>query len=134
MSGYVTDTHALYWHLTNDPKLSAAARLAFLRTDHGLDCLFVPGIALIEQVYLVERGRLALGPVDHVLGLLDTPVGSYAVAALDQVVAQAVRRVPRANVPEMPDRIIAATAYRLGLPLITRDLAIRRAAIVPIVW
>lgn len=134
MSEYVTDTHALYWHLTNDPKLSAAARRVFLQADQGLHRVFVPGIALIELDYLVERGRLALRPVERVLGLLDTVRGSYAVAALDQDVARAVRSVPRADVPEMPDRIIAATAYRLGLPLITRDLAIQRAAVVPIVW
>jgi predicted nucleic acid-binding protein len=34
----------------------------------------------------------------------------------------------------MPDRIIAATALQLGLPLITRDEAIRRSGVVPVVW
>jgi PIN domain nuclease of toxin-antitoxin system len=34
----------------------------------------------------------------------------------------------------MPDRIIVATALHLGFPLISRDEAIQRAAVVPIVW
>ena len=37
--------------------------------------------------------------------------------------------MPRDVVPDMPDRIIAATAVHLGLPLITRDERIRSAGI-----
>ncbi len=36
-------------------------------------------------------------------------------------------------VPELPDRIIAATALYLGLPLISRDRAIQQASI-EVVW
>jgi len=35
-------------------------------------------------------------------------------------------------VPDMPDRIIAATAIYLSLPLITKDDAIRSAGIITI--
>ena len=35
----------------------------------------------------------------------------------------------RAQVPDMPDRIIAATALSLGLPLVTRDGRIRDSGI-----
>ena len=35
--------------------------------------------------------------------------------------AQALRKVERTLVPDLPDRVIAATALHLGLPLITRD-------------
>ena len=130
---YVADTHALYWHLTNDPRLSTSARQVFQEADKGLDRVFVPGIALVEMMYLVERGRLALQPVERLLGLLAVVGGSYAVAALDQDTARALRHVPRSAVPDMPDRIIAATARQLGLSLITRDEAIWRAAVVPII-
>ena len=34
---------------------------------------------------------------------------------------RALRRIPRDLVPDMPDRIIGATAMHLELPLITRD-------------
>ena len=65
---------------------------------------------------------------------LDVVNGSYAVAPLDQHVARALRNVPRSDVPDMPDRIIVATAYQLGFPLLTRDGAIRKADVVPVVW
>jgi predicted nucleic acid-binding protein len=40
-----------------------------------------------------------------------------------------LRRVRREDVPDMPDRIIAATALALDLPLVTRDGKIRAAGI-----
>ncbi len=38
-----------------------------------------------------------------------------------------MRHVPRSEVPDMPDRIIAATALYLKVPLISRDARIRAA-------
>ncbi len=134
MSQYVTDTHALYWHFTNDPRLSPAARQIFQKTDVGLHQILIPGIVLIEMVYLVEKGRLNATLVDRAIASLDTVGGSYTVAQLDQHTARALRDVPRSAVPDMPDRIITATAHQLGLPLITRDTAIHKAGVVPVIW
>jgi predicted nucleic acid-binding protein len=39
------------------------------------------------------------------------------------------KRIPRNVVADMPDRIIAATALHLGLPLITRDRHLQSAGI-----
>jgi predicted nucleic acid-binding protein len=96
--------------------------------------MHVPSIVLIEMIYLVERGRLDPERVDHVFDLLDIVEGSYIVAFLDQAIARALRHVLRAAVPDMPDRIITATAFRLGLPLITRDMRITASKIVAVVW
>jgi predicted nucleic acid-binding protein len=48
---------------------------------------------------------------------------------VDEKVADAVHEIPWSAVPEMPDRIIAATAVHLGIPLITRDERIQSAGI-----
>lgn len=53
---YVTDTHALYWHLTKNPKLSKKAKKIFQEADSGVHQVMIPGIVLIEMVYLVEKG------------------------------------------------------------------------------
>lgn len=134
MTQYVTDTHAVYWHLTEDPNLSPIARAVFEGADRGLHQVFVPGIVLVEMVYLVERRRLAPEPVERIFSLVGASDGSFALAALDQGTVRAMSQVPRSAVPDMPDRIIVATARHLGLPLISRDRAIRRAAIVPVIW
>jgi len=134
VSQYVTDTHALYWHFTNDPRLSPAARQVFHEADAGVHQILIPGIVLIEMVYLVEKGRLDAILVDQVFASLDIVGGSYAVAPLDQRTARSLRDIPRSAVPDMPDRIITATAYQLGLPLITRDAAIHKASMVSVIW
>jgi predicted nucleic acid-binding protein len=54
------------------------------------------------------------------------------VAAVDAEVAEAVYKVPRQSVPDLPDRIIAATALCRNLPLLTRDARIQSAGIVTI--
>ncbi|MGL5078370.1 MAG: PIN domain-containing protein, partial [Waterburya sp.] len=48
-------------------------------------------------------------------------------------VVEALATIPRDNVPDLPDRIIAATAVHLGLPLISRDSKIT-ASKVNTIW
>jgi len=52
---------------------------------------------------------------------------------LDLRVTQALQEIARNDVPDMPDRIIAATALCLGLPLISCDGKIR-ASIGETIW
>ncbi len=134
MSDAVADTRALYWRLLNDAALSATARRWFSEADRGLGRIIVPSIALVELVYLIERRRIVSEPLDEILVRVDTPAGGFMLAPLDQDTARALRRVPSADVPDMPDRIIVATALQLGLSLIGRDEAIRRAGIVSVIW
>jgi len=61
-------------------------------------------------------------------------INSFLVEAeVDAEVALAVQQVPRTQVPDMPDRIIAATALHLGVPLISRDRRISLSAVAT-VW
>lgn len=125
MSDLVTDTHALIWYLENSSRLGAEASQAFDACDRGELTIYIPTICLVEVLYLQEKGRI---PAD--LGsLLETELkaGSSGLAVYDlgiEVVA-AIAQIPRKDVPEMPDRIIAATALHLGLALISRDTRIQ---------
>ena len=134
MCDYVPDTHALSWHLIDDPTLSRTAQGLLLEADRGVHGSVVPGIALVDLVYLIERGRRAPEPLEELLRRIESPIEHYRVAPLDQDTARALRLVPRPDVPDMPDRINVATALRLGLPLISRDRAIQQSAAVPIIW
>jgi PIN domain nuclease of toxin-antitoxin system len=40
-----------------------------------------------------------------------------------------MRQVPRSEVPDLPDRIVAATGVYLGVPVISRDRMIRAASL-----
>lgn len=135
MSRYVCDTHPLLWHLTSNRSLSTAAREDLTSADAGLNQVLVPGIVLIETVYPVEKGVVKREIIEQTLTLLNTPNGSYQVASLDQHVARTMlENVPWSAIPELADRIVAATALALDLPLITKDQEIRDAGILTVIW
>jgi PIN domain nuclease of toxin-antitoxin system len=134
LSRFITDTHALHWHLSGDRRLSATARRLFQQADVGEHQILIPGIALIEMVYLVEKERLDASLVNRLLKLLDTVNGSYTVAPLDKGTAIALQSVNRETVSDMPDRIIAATARQLDLPLISRDSRISQLTSIEVIW
>lgn len=134
MSRYVTDTHPLFWFLTENEKLSSRASQIFREADVGLHQILIPGIVLVEMVYLVEKGLLIENLLEKLFAAITIPQGSYAVAELNSGTVKALKSILRNKVPDMPDRIITATAYQLGLPLITKDEKIQRAEIVQFVW
>jgi PIN domain nuclease of toxin-antitoxin system len=67
--------------------------------------------------YLFDPVRLS--PVAH--AALTAAAQSLIVLPLDLAVAQAMDQVPRAEVPDMPDRVVAATAVAHDLSLVSVD-------------
>lgn len=41
VNSYVTDTHALFWYLTNSPRLGPQANLAFDEADQGVAQIYI---------------------------------------------------------------------------------------------
>jgi|SRR5579862_6064125 len=129
----VADTHAALWHLFDDPRLSAPAR-DFIDTAAGARTkIAVSTISLAEVVYLVEKGRLAASAYDDLKKALGNPNHVLEEAPFTAEVVEAMRRVPRVAVSDMPDRIVAATAVYLGVPVISRDGRIR-ASNIQAIW
>jgi len=58
----------------------------------------------------------------------------FILADLNENVVDAIAQIPRNVVPDLPDRIIAATALSLGLPLITKDAKIRSCKVLETIW
>lgn len=52
---YVADTHALFWYLTNSPRLGAQASSAFDEGVRGRAVIYVPAVVLAELYYLNEK-------------------------------------------------------------------------------
>ncbi len=135
MSAVVTDTHALLWYLSNSSKLSADALAAFEKAEQNGFSIYVPAIILIELRYLVEKGRdIFEGDFRLVVEKLNSPLSALTFAPLNQAAAEDLEQIPRTVVPDMPDRLIAATAFNLNLPLISKDTSIRNLQNVKIIW
>ena len=129
MRAVAADTHAALWYLEDDRRLTAAAGQAL----DGADRILLPSVCLVEITYLVEKGRLHEAVLPRLFAELDRPDTTLALAPLDLGVVLALQDVPRAAVPDLPDRVIAATARHYGVPLVTRDSAIRSSG-VETVW
>ena len=87
--------------------------------------MYISAISLIEICYLIEKRRIATDLLQRILAVLNDPNPSLVVVPIDLAISIAIREIDRDTVPDMPDRIIAATALHLNLPLVTRDRKIR---------
>ncbi len=128
---YVTDTHSLVWHMTDDPKLSPRAKTIFLGADEGDEQIVIPCIVFFELLYLTEKKRVLRSFSD-----LIAAVGSsrnYRVEPLCLPIIRKAVHVPWDKVADPWDRIIAATSLHVGLPLITRDRALEQVGL-NIIW
>lgn len=140
---YSTDTHGLLWHLQEVSAgkklrrrggLSPRARRIFSAADRGLETILIPSIVLVELVYMSERGRIPSILVAQLLADLATGPENYRMVPLDLDIVTHLRDISVVEVPEMPDRIIAATAKATKSGLVTRDESLARAAGVSVVW
>ena len=129
----VADTHAALWFLFGDPRLSTTAKDFFDKAAAARHKIVLSPISLAEVVYLAEKNRLPARAFDDLRTALSNPNHILEEIAITVEVVAAMRRVPRESVPDMPDRIVAATALFLNVPLVTRDGRIR-ASNVQTVW
>jgi PIN domain nuclease of toxin-antitoxin system len=129
MAGAIADTHALIWYLLDSPRLSAPASAQFETCRTTGSRVGVSSISIVEIIYLVEKGRIPPATLPLLQESLSEQPALLEIVPMTQAIALAVQQVPRQQVPDLPDRIIAATALHLGVPLITRDGKISLTAI-----
>jgi|SRR5215472_11010601 len=123
------DTHAAIWYFHRQKELSPAALQSIRRAVNAGKPIYISAISLIETIYLVERGRLPIEALRRLESAVTETSSGVLVQPVDESVAEAVHQIPRAAVPEMPDRIIAASALHLDIPLVTRDLRLQSSGI-----
>ena len=128
----IADTHAAIGHVFGDSRLSANAQALFGRARDQGDQVGVSSITFAEIVYLVDKGRISGDAFARLAGIMDDPARELREIPFARPIAAMMNAVARRQVPDMPDRIIAATALHLGVPLISRDGRIRASGITTI--
>lgn len=134
MSAVVCDTHTLIWYSSGSSQLSLSSLKALEETEKSGQPIYIPSIVIIEMCYLVEKKTITQSDYEKILSEIRDPSTALTVSELSFEIAEAVTRIPRETVPDMPDRIIAATALSLGIPLVTRDKKIRALSNIVTIW
>jgi PIN domain nuclease of toxin-antitoxin system len=134
MSDLVLDTHASIWYFSNARKLSATAKASIDKAFKDGNTIFMPTISIVEIIYLVEKRKLLPQTLPSLIHALNLPNNSFSIVDLTTEIAENLAKIPRSIVPDMPDRIITATALTLNLPLITADHKIQAVNLITTIW
>ncbi|MDQ2745402.1 MAG: type II toxin-antitoxin system VapC family toxin [Chloroflexota bacterium] len=129
----VADTHAVIWFLYGDPRLSKSALALIDEAATTGDQIGVSAVTLAEIVYLSEKGRIPPEALQRLLKVVDESLSVMRELPLDRAVVAVMTTINRDEVPDLPDRIIAATARLYEVPVISRDRQIRLSS-VETVW
>lgn len=129
----VADTHTVIWYLFGDSQLSQAARTTIEDAGAAGEHVAFSSITLAEIVYLAERDRIRPETLERLLQSVEGENAVLVEIPFDRTVARAMVSIRRSEVPDLPDRMIAATAHCLGVPVISRDKMIQASRITA-VW
>ncbi|MCW5924397.1 MAG: PIN domain-containing protein [Saprospiraceae bacterium] len=102
----------------------------FQATMAGSNEIWIPAMVLAEVGYLAERKRISATVAD-VSKLVSTNQNFHFQELSADIVSLAFQ-IP--DIPELHDRLIAATAHWLKIPLLTNDPAIQNSAAVQTIW
>lgn len=127
MDSFVTDTQALVKFMMGNKVINERCHKAFLSADKGESTIIIPAVVLMEVLYLFEKNRINID-------LLQTEdlfkSKNYQFEPLSLEILKTASEIT--DIPELHDRLIAATARYLDLPLITNDPEIRASKSVQI--
>jgi PIN domain nuclease of toxin-antitoxin system len=128
----VTDTHALVFHAARGAALGPRAKAQFAAAERGDALIYVPAAVIWEISLLARAVRINLHrPVRAFFAdLFSNPAYQPHALAEDQIFDADELRFTR----DPFDALICASARDLGLPLMTRDGAIRASGVVRTMW
>ncbi len=130
----VADTHALIWYLYAMPELSSDAKNFMDNVAASGGNIFIPTISFVEIIYLAEKGKLGANVLPRINAAIQTANSVLKSIELTHQITTSLARIPRSIVPDMPDRIIAATALHLNIPLVTKDHKIQALQNLITIW
>ena len=133
MNEIVIDTNIVIWYFGDFSRLTGLAETTVDKaTETGT--VYVASISIVELTYLAERNRVSTAVAEKLREALDDDSTSFRLAELTREVADEIENIDRSIVADMPDRIVAATALALNVPLVTSDGNIQKLLNVETIW
>lgn len=133
MLAAVADTHTAIWYLFGSDALSEIAKQTIEEAAKDGFYVGVSALSLAEIVYLSEKQRISSETLRRLTDTLANPEAVLTEIPLDSQIVKSMQDIPRVDIPDLPDRVIAATGLYFHVPVITRDAKIQ-AADVKTIW
>lgn len=118
---YVIDTHVLIWYFTGNKRLSSDLKMTIDQVRQQGGRILVPTIVLAEALVVAVKGRVVFD-FDQLYAQIQTEP-EFRIVGFDADIFAETLRIQK--IPEIHDRIIAATARFYGASLLTKDGIIR---------
>jgi PIN domain nuclease of toxin-antitoxin system len=128
----VTDTHPLIFHAAGGGRLGQKAKAHFAAAEQRDALIYVPA-AVIWEVSLLARA-VKINLHRPVRAFFDDLFSNPAYQPHDLDALQVFDADELRFTRDPFDALVCAAARDLGLPLITRDVAIQDAGVVPTLW
>jgi PIN domain nuclease of toxin-antitoxin system len=126
----VLDTHTFVWWVQGDRRLSRAAMAAIARARD----LIVPDIVLWEIAMHAADRRIRFNDTTATWLKRATQLPGVRTYPINAEIAVAAVAINQVSHGDPADGLIAATALRLGLPLVTRDGRLRALPAIETIW
>lgn len=110
--------------------MGADAQAIFTALENGKATIYILAMVLAEILYLSERGRIKTN-----LSAVQSQLKKHPhcqIVPMDLSIVHAAASLT--DIPELHDRLIVATASRLGIPLLTNDRLIAAAKSPDTLW
>ena len=127
------DTHTTIWYFAEPHNLSTTAEKAIDNAEAN-GVIYVSAITIVEIIYLIDKGKIPVDVLTLLRDALDDSTTAFRLIEIGREIADEVENIPRSVIPDMPDRIISATALQLGLPLVTKDSKINALITIKTIW
>jgi PIN domain nuclease of toxin-antitoxin system len=127
----VVDTCVIIW-LASEPSVLSTAATEAIQVARKNGGVGISGISLYELAWLVSNRRITLKT--SLEAFLIEVEARFVTLPITASVAQIAVALPPSYPLDPMDRIIGATALDRGVPLVTRDKAIRKAKAMPVIW
>ncbi len=127
---FVTDTHAILWWFINSPKISQKATEIFEKCEQGENVIFVPSIVIAEALSIFDKKRITFNFKELFKKINESD--NFVIMPLDYPILK--KMVDLKDIPEIHDKIIAATVKYLNFPVITKDETLHNLDSIKTVW
>ncbi len=125
----IADTMAVVLWL-EQRRLPPQVRALFQQAGLGQATIYLPGMVFAEILYLHERGRISASLADAIA--LTSGQANFSEMPLSAKIAAAAARIT--DIPELHDRLIAATGVSVGMPVISNDPLMHASRWVDAFW